>query len=153
MDHPCRSIWVLMTVGSMTGGIFRNSSASSTENPKRCTEEGDLYVVRSMTESRALLSASAIKADLRNWPCGFRLHVPQIRQLVHVFQQTRIVMSLVPNQPGSRACDGSVQVPYPNSYKDGFCSEHYQRLIDRVELMNSDASRVQDGPPFGLGFL
>lgn len=42
----------------MIGGMVLNSSASSTENPKRWTEEGDLYVVLSMTESRALVSVA-----------------------------------------------------------------------------------------------
>lgn len=54
IDHPWRSIWVRMTVGSVDGGMQGKSVVSSIENPNRWTDEGDLYVVRSMTESRAL---------------------------------------------------------------------------------------------------
>jgi hypothetical protein len=43
-----------MVVGSIGGGIRGKRSWLSTEKPNMCTEEGDLYVVRSITESLAL---------------------------------------------------------------------------------------------------
>jgi hypothetical protein len=43
-----------MVVGSIEAGTRGKRSVLSTEKPKICTDEGDLYVVRNITESLAL---------------------------------------------------------------------------------------------------
>ena len=57
IDQPKRSVWTRI-VPSAGGGIEGNKVVLSVEDEKTWTEEGDLYAVRSRTESRALQSAT-----------------------------------------------------------------------------------------------
>lgn len=166
IDHPWRSIWVRMMMGS-TGGIEGNRPWSSVENENTCTDVGLLYVVLSCTLSLALdqttsrgfgqllpFQSDEQDLDLRDRPRSACFPPPDLAELVDIIQQDSVLVCLVPGQTSARTADDREQIPDADADKDRLRPINDERPVDRVQLMDRNPSAgFKDGFPLRLRLL
>jgi hypothetical protein len=75
-------------------------------------------------------------------PSRTRFVMPQVSELVHIFQEYSILMLLVPVDPSPRGCKRAKQVPETYTHKGSLSSIHNQCRIYGIELGDRDASRL-----------
>ena len=60
--------------------------------------------------------------------------MPELRQLIHVFEEDRVFVLLIPVNTCAWRCYGAIKVPKPNANKRCFSSIYDKCWVDRVEL-------------------